>query len=402
MIVEIHGAGFNNKGAELMLRTTISELKTRINNFTPAIDPGYGSYETRCNLNLKQIVPKRGHVGQAIHLKNLQRQKFFGYIKLDSLARKLLKLDFRDYGCVGINRVDALIDISGFAYTDQWDTRPTKDFANLTEFYYKQKKAVIMLPQAFGPFKRKGIKSQFKRVIKNSTLIFPRDKISFEYVFEIEANKEKIIQAPDITLFSSREPIQENLNFEEYICLVPNIRMLDQGKEKWTDKYETYLLEIAKRALRKNLKIFIVVHDSSGQDLVIANNLIRKLNSSEVEIVDEPDPYKLKRFIGNSKMLVGSRFHSLVASFSQGVPAIAIGWSHKYEMLFDEFGFGKFIISSETALENALDLIDKLSHDDQNISFRKEIRNKLIGLEAKNQEMWDLVTETLLNSIDKG
>ena len=38
-------------------------------------------------------------------------------------------------------------------------------------------------------------------------------------------------------------------------------------------------------------------------------------------------------------LLLASRFHALVFGFSQGVPAAALGWSHKYEELFSLFGW---------------------------------------------------------------
>jgi polysaccharide pyruvyl transferase WcaK-like protein len=50
-----------------------------------------------------------------------------------------------------------------------------------------------------------------------------------------------------------------------------------------------------------------------------------------------------KALIGRFEYLVSSRFHSLVFGFSQGVPGIAVSWSHKYRELLALFGMGSYV-----------------------------------------------------------
>ena len=54
MIIEIHGADFKNKGGELMLRTTVNEIKKRLPNARFVVDPLIGSFEERNELKLLQ------------------------------------------------------------------------------------------------------------------------------------------------------------------------------------------------------------------------------------------------------------------------------------------------------------------------------------------------------------
>ena len=393
MIIEIHGAGFKNKGAELMLRTVVSELKTRLPRLNLAIDPTYGSYESRSRLGLRQMIPPRSKVGRLGFSNRFLRQKLFAASKVEKLLRYFGGIDI--YGCTSLSSVQALIDIAGFAYTDQWGSQPTKDFAELTDYYRQHNKPVILLPQAFGPFDKEETKVAFRRVIENANLVFARDRVSYQYAIELASNSDKVMRAPDITLFypdDISDEIQVNSN---YVCIVPNARMLDQGKKQWSKIYESYLIQISREILSQGLQIQIVVHDSSGQDLSIAKRILNQFSSADAVIVNKSDPLVIKEVIGGSLMLVGSRYHSLVASLSKNIPVIALGWSHKYEMLFEDFGVEQFMVSHDTSIEAVLELIKKLSDRDQNLYVRKQIREKLQKMRLENQKMWKLVVEIL-------
>jgi colanic acid/amylovoran biosynthesis protein len=50
-----------------------------------------------------------------------------------------------------------------------------------------------------------------------------------------------------------------------------------------------------------------------------------------------------KALIGRFEFLIGSRFHSLVFGLSQGIPALAISWSHKYRELFAQFEMEDYV-----------------------------------------------------------
>lgn len=395
MIIEIHGAGFQNKGAELMLRTVVNELRHRLPKFVPTIDPSYGSYESRAELGLRQMIPTRFHVSKADFTKRFLRQKLFAASNIEKFAAKIGGIPLSNYGCTSLNQTEALIDIAGFAYTDEWGYRPTQHFAQLTDYYSSKNRPVILLPQAFGPFQSDEIKTAFKKVINNASIIFPRDKISYQNVMELASDSSKVLQVPDITLFySASKKIKLDSN-SNYACLVPNCRMLDQGKDKWGDKYESYLIKIAEEIMSHGVQVRILVHDTSGQDLSLAKKLASRLTSPNVVIVNEPNPVELKRIVGESLILIGSRYHSLVASFSQKVPALALGWSHKYEMLFQEFKQERFLISDQTSLDTVLTLTRELINKEKNMQLRQIIFEELQKMQIENEKMWEIVVNLL-------
>jgi polysaccharide pyruvyl transferase WcaK-like protein len=105
-----------------------------------------------------------------------------------------------------IDDIDALIDISGFAFSEQWGTKKTLDFLKLAQYYKRQGKPVILLPQAFGPFTNQLIREKIRAIIDVSTLTFVRDDQSYQYLKDANVPASKLIKSPDITISYARHP----------------------------------------------------------------------------------------------------------------------------------------------------------------------------------------------------
>jgi polysaccharide pyruvyl transferase WcaK-like protein len=386
MIVEIHGAGFQNKGAELMLRTTIAELRERLPGFEPALDPSYGRYDQRSRLRTWQMFPVRSHVGSYRFLRGFRWQRMMA-----PLRGRWLDM----YGCVTLSSVQALIDISGFAYSDQWGIRPTRNFAMLARYYKSRDKPVILLPQALGPFERAESRSAFAQVLEHADLVFARDRRSYEIALDLAPTPDRVRRAPDITLFYPDRLDVVERRTPGYVCVVPNARLLAQGREQWGDTYQAYLVRVVKELIQRNVPVKILVHDMSGPDLAIAHQVQQEAMSADVQLVEEQDPMVLKEIIGASLFLIGSRYHSLVAAFARSVPAIGMGWAHKYRMLLEDFDCGRFMVGHDSPIEVLLGHVDQLLDPTINGDYRARISARLGDMSAANRRMWQLVVDLL-------
>jgi len=398
MILEIHGAGFDNKGAELMLRAVVNRLHEETSNILLAIDPWYGSFKSRCELGLYQILPFRTHVGTPGFSLRFKRQQWLCQLGWERWFKLFTGTDPIEYGCVGLSRSQGLIDIAGFAYTDEWGEQPTIDFSLLTSYYRSKSKPVILMPQAFGPFRSNRIKMAFRQVLENATLVFARDTQSYEYALDLSSESGKISLAPDIALFYPKlDNGSSLLEKQRYVCIVPNARLLDQGMEEWGENYFAYLVNIIKEILNHELSVRIAVFDTSRSDLELAQRIYKDVDSVNVTLVQENDPLMLKRIIGNSLFLIGSRYHSLVSAFSMQVPSVALGWSHKYKMLFRDFGMEEYVISADIPFGKFVDIIQELIGQSSH-AYREQIARCLQEKQSVNQAMWTKILDTLKNS----
>lgn len=393
MIVEIHGAGFQNKGAELMLNTVHYELSQRIPDIRFAINPLFGTYEERCKLGLLQIFPPRLRLLNKNYKPSLILQRL--------LAPFISERFTRFYGVVPINKIDALIDISGFAYSDIWKVNPSRSFAALTKEYKRRKKPIILLPQAFGPFERDDSREAIKSVINDASLIYPRDINSYQHLSDISKSSNKIHKASDITFFFPRNFKPKTKPHDaKYCCIVPNAHVFDKAETNIKKSYFDLLITIAKEIYRHSIPIWILVHDTTGADLKIVNQLLELFKAQEKEIyveriVQGEDPIKIKQIIRESLVIFGSRYHALVSAFSQSVPSLCVGWAHKYDLLYQDFELSEFIINDQTEMDEVIVKVNELLDNQMNETFRKRIQEKISQMESENEVMWNSVVQTI-------
>ena len=111
------------------------------------------------------------------------------------VPRKIL----RRFGLVLERDIDLLIDAAGFAYTSQWGTQPTKQLRDKIKRCRGNGTAIILLPQAFGPYDTAQIRGFMSEVVVASDLIFARDNVSHESLYNLLPNQNNICLAPDFT-----------------------------------------------------------------------------------------------------------------------------------------------------------------------------------------------------------
>ena len=104
-----------------------------------------------------------------------------------------------------------------------------------------------------------------------------------------------------------------------------------------------------------------------------------------------PRPSKLKAFIAQAKFLVGSRFHSIVAALSSGVPAVSLGWAHKYEQLAKDLGCEQLLHRASDDPSHLLGLVDDLLDNTKNDDMRGVLHQHAKQLKTKVEAIWEEV-----------
>lgn len=376
MKIEIRVGSYSNKGDALMLQAIIDKLGS---SFDLVTIPRIADYKIRASLNLYQKI----HLGR---FENIIANKFNYFI-----PGKIRKY----YGLVLEKEISAVLDASGFAYGDQWGTYKLEQLAKAVRRWKKQEKKIILLPQSFGPFTSPLSKKLIGYVIKNSDLIYTRDKKSLEYLLELNDDSEKIIKyCPDFTI--GLKGIKKNLKISpRSVAVILNHRMIDNTDIKIAQNYLPFLKKCIEILLEKELEPFILLHDDIEEEIA---KQLRESLSYPVKIITDNNPRILKGIIGCCRMVVSSRFHGLINALSQNIPVLATGWSHKFEMLFDSYGCTEYLVSP---LISDRDLNKKINNL-LNVNTRKDLINNINLTNKKNsvlvQKMWKEVKEKLIKN----
>jgi colanic acid/amylovoran biosynthesis protein len=283
--------------------------------------------------------------------------------------------------------VDAVLDASGFSYSDQWGPAATEHLAAQTRRWRRQGKPIVLLPQALGPFREPRARDAFRRVLDEVDLIFARDDSSAAHLAELgAAGRARVRQSPDFTVgVKGRLPE----GFEPApgrVAIIPNYRMIDKGRAGSGPAYRALLAGTARHLLARGYHPFFLVHDS-GIDRELAHE-VRADAGGGVEVLHEPDPRALKGILGSCHAVVASRFHALVGALTQGVPSLATGWSHKYEELFAEFGCPEALCDVAAPLPDALARLDALLEGTERERVIEGLRRTRADYARRTAEMW--------------
>lgn len=376
MNIQIDGAGFNNRGAELMLLSVLDRL-----NAESSLKPQF-IFHSR----FLEDVPK----SSALKMKQLYtvyRYKIPFYKFLPAFL-------YQDYGIVSYKNTDHIIDIGGYHIGDPW--MRSKRYFSVMKTMYKNVKnkggKIIYLPQAFGPFEQEYSKYHLTVVMEYADVLYCRDKQSLHYLENLTGKSDKVKLAPDFTagLVANSIPVWQS-NGKACVGIIPNTKMFQYQPEAARDTYISFLKELITHLQLHKFEVQLINHEAAG-DRKIIEALSGHFEGS-VSVHLERSALELKSLISTLDFLYSDRYHGAINGLSQGIPTITCGWSHKYNELFDSYNFPEGM-----ATLNGKDICNKLLLWNEKTKY-SQIKEKLnvaknrITSEVEN--MWDEVINLL-------
>lgn len=389
VFVEVGGTNFVNKGAELMM-LAIWERLSRINPpCRIVLRPEARGFRQAYQLGIyrKLAVRKLGF------MRNLP-----AYVVPRVLQRRFLLVNESD--------IDAYLDASGFAYSDQWGVQPALKLLHLAQRYKKADKQVILLPQAFGPFRNEQLRRVLCLALNRVDLVFARDRLSLEFVQGLGTFTAEVALAPDFTnLLEGKLPQKFHLSTPT-VCIIPNYRMLDKTNEHLGQKYLAFLEDIIKYLYSQQVDFFILIHESAKDRLIV--QALSEATGRQMNVICERNPIYIKGIISQCLATIGSRYHGLVSALCQGIPSLGVGWSHKYEMLFEDYNCKDLIVDLQSDSRDAY--LEKVRYIINNYARIQNVLKESARIQKQlTQLMWSsvlrrmgYVSEVLSSEPDRG
>ncbi|QDS88348.1 Polysaccharide pyruvyl transferase [Rosistilla ulvae] len=243
----------------------------------------------------------------------------------------------QQYGIVADQSVDATLDASGFAYGDQWGRAKTEELLTNARKWKKQGRKIILLPQSVGTFNDQAIADNFKKACDNIDYIFPRDKISVESMKHLDVQV-PFERSPDFTILAPALTCYQYREYHGATWLIPNVMILEKGSDLHRANYLEFFRIVIANLLARGERPVVLAHSQGDRELS------RTIAGNKVPLVTEKDPLMIKGLISNGRLVVGSRYHAIVSALCSLVPAVGVGWSHKYSCLFSDFGITDLLL----------------------------------------------------------
>lgn len=384
--VEVLGPWVQNKGDDLMLRAVVERLADSVVLAASSdlggdgFDRTFRRIEWRPTLGQYALAARHRSLGEGLDL--VRRTARLAVASPSRLEAR---------GIVEGRRLDALLDCSGFAYGDQWSTRRV----NVRAAYYDRLRQsgarLVLLPQALGPFERPEVRDGVRRMLAPFDLVYARDEVSLKHVWSLGLGGVRVERAPDITHLLDGQPPSDPDAWARRVCVVPNARMLDKTPREVSARYVDFVVSAIGTARGAGLEPVLVLHETNDVDLVA--EILRRVDG-EVPVFDE-DAVVTKGYLGACYANVGSRYHSLVSSLSQGTPSLGTSWTHKYGALFAEYGVPELSLSlrgDDADLDRTL--AEVLAPERQG-PLRRQLAAAAASQKEKVESMWQAVENVL-------
>jgi polysaccharide pyruvyl transferase WcaK-like protein len=373
----IKGVHFENKGAELMMRTIIQKIA------------GEDQYRIVLAANSAAPFEKRCEVG-AYQYFSLS----FGPLDLNKLTyflpKKLTTWLSKTYGIVLEPELYAILDASGYAYGDKWPLRGFQRTCGQLKRLFKHGKKYIFMPQMLGPFQNSDSRALVKANFKFASLIVAREDTSFACVTDIIGKSENLIVGPD---FTNLLQVESKVRDKKKLLIIPNSNMVSgrSGHGDWKAKYIGIFEELINAALAKGFNVTVLNHEDKSDQPICEQ--LAKLFAGKVELIQDYDALQIKTAIATAGFVVSSRFHGCVSALSQGVACIGTSWSHKYEELYNDYDASNLLISKPNQIENHTEFFNRIVDNQDDIE--NVIAENSLNIKAKSKKVWSIIQAKL-------
>lgn len=350
-----------NIGDDLFVRTICNRYPNT--KFIITSEANYGSLQNIHNLIFSDILSKWNWASSA-----------GGNSKLKYLIAKILQKYYESK----LPKYELGVYIVGNAfknkkYTGWRQSRWMRERINLVDKFY-------ILSTNFGPYQDEQWKYDFDKIFPQVKDVCFRDK----YSYDLFSNLENIRYAPDaiFSIGQRRHITNKNVIISLIDCAFEarSIELQDSSVA-----YEEKMVEVIEKLLEKGYNITLL-NSNTIQDRPACNRILRKLDNSQVSVVDYDGNLDLIfDLFENSSYIIGTRLHSIILGFLYNLNVLPIVYDIKVANMLDSCDFDqkKFDITNLDNIDSS-EIVDALEHNSFIISEKviEDANNQFLKLDT--------------------
>lgn len=284
-----------------------------------------------------------------------------------------------------IHNADLVIDLSGDMLTESHGVKLALSHALPLCSSLLLGKKLYICAQSLGPFNK--VKWLYKRVLSQAEIVTVRESISSRILEEIGVSHEL---TADLAFLAGAIPMGEcgdspalalstaakldNLKQTIGLTLSPlaeHIYRQHTGRD---------LVHDTARALEQfDANILLIPHVMGPRrdqdDRETLRRFAGEVGMDCLLLSEDREPQEIRSIIAKCDLFIGARMHACIAAASQGVPTIALAYSHKARGVMEMLGIPEYALPLDASLKDQLEgtIRGALCNLDD---LRYELRNK--------------------------
>ena len=224
------------------------------------------------------------------------------------------------------NRCNILVTIGGSMYMELSDTDRNKNFSIGKNKHY-------ILGCNFGPYKTEEYFNKVKKAFESAEDVCFRE----EYSYNLFKDLKNVRYAPDI-LFSLDTSKVKITNRKRAIISIISCKY--KLKESYTSDYENKIIELIKYLIDKGYEICLMSFCQKEKDEEEIESILSKC---DIETKNKIETYYYRgnieealNTLGDSSLVIGSRFHANILAMVLGKPVIPVIYSDKMNHVLED------------------------------------------------------------------
>ncbi len=211
---------------------------------------------------------------------------------------------------------------------------------------YSRNLHTVLAGQTIGPFT--GIRQAAASRFLKRTTIYSRDTPSARYLKEkLQLPATGVHESADLCFpdLPAQQELGQNmlsrygLRERDYICIVPGgfFSLYTHDRASYINSWTSFIAALIRDPELKGKKVVLLPHVTRPEDdrrviRSIAGGMAKEGAKGQLVMVDdELLPQQLRAILGGGQLTISSRMHAALSTFQRRTPAIAIGYSVKYD-----------------------------------------------------------------------
>jgi polysaccharide pyruvyl transferase WcaK-like protein len=291
-----------------------------------------------------------------------------------------------------IDDADVVVDLCGIAFVDRRGLPLLAYNVACCLPAIVLGRPVAKMSQALGPFETFVNRHVARFVLARCGVVVARGAASFRHLQALGLARARML--PDVTFAmdvtdqdrQAARALLSGIGVRRAPVIVSPSEVVNRLCAREGIDFEGQLAGFLTRLAAAGHQIVLLPHSlarggSKNNDITLSRRVHERTREVGVLLVEAQGPALLRAIIGEAEIFVGCRFHSVVGAFATGVPALIVGWSHKYAEMAEAFEADRFAMDWRAFSEaNAMRGFDELFA--QRVEVRQRIAQRLPEVRA--------------------